>query len=299
MPKPAQYVTNTLTEIDISTVTDWLEVVESMKAMATVFAHVLPDPEIITTVDLKTMPTVTVTKTESASSRHWKPVEVVEVLTRTMTVVETEIYTSTSTSMELIRRTVAEEAVGSCTATIYSAVSTSSPAKTTTSSSKAATTTSKTTSKTTTTSTKESSTTTAKTTTKSTTSSKVLSVAPPAATQSGIVAGCTEWYIAQSGDYCYLVADMYGISVNTFMDWNPAVNPPSCNEMYAGDAYCVGISGSTTTAAVATTKAATTTTTSAVSSATTPTTPYVQYNGNGTVAAGWPSLADWVTFDDM
>ncbi|KAI6908337.1 hypothetical protein KC318_g15853, partial [Hortaea werneckii] len=62
---------------------------------------------------------------------------------------------------------------------------------------------------------------------------------PHAATQAGIVSDCTQWYVAQSGDYCYSVAERFGISVDTFMGWNPAVDPPACPNMLAGFAYCV------------------------------------------------------------
>jgi LysM repeat protein len=61
--------------------------------------------------------------------------------------------------------------------------------------------------------------------------SKCATVAAPAATQTGIVSGCTKWYTAKSGDYCYAIASANGIDTNTFMAWNPAVNAPSCNNI--------------------------------------------------------------------
>jgi LysM repeat protein len=62
-------------------------------------------------------------------------------------------------------------------------------------------------------------------------SSSCAAVAPPASTQTGIVSGCTKWYTAKSGDYCYAIASANGISTDTFMSWNPAVNAPSCNNI--------------------------------------------------------------------
>ncbi|KAI4763049.1 hypothetical protein E4T52_04816 [Aureobasidium sp. EXF-3400] len=143
-------------------------------------------------------------------------------------------------------------------------------------------------------------------------------VAPPASTQTGIVSGCTKWYTAKSGDYCYAIATANGISTDTFMSWNPAVNAPSCNNIQIGYAYCVaaGCSSSTPSSAakssVATTKsstqassAATTQSqtsaagTSAPSSTAIASTAYKMYSGNGTVAAGWPSQSSWVDFETM
>lgn len=112
------------------------------------------------------------------------------------------------------------------------------------------------------------------------------------------------------GDYCYLVAEKYDIPVDTFMEWNPAVNAPSCNNMQIDEAYCVAVgcssasststtlTTSTTGSAATSTKATTTTSTSAATS-TTSAVAYKMYTGNGTVAAGWPSLSDWLDFDTL
>ncbi|KAK4506803.1 hypothetical protein PRZ48_000536 [Zasmidium cellare] len=67
-------------------------------------------------------------------------------------------------------------------------------------------------------------------------------VPAPAATQHGIVSGCTKWYVAAPGDYCSTIADRYNIPVDTFMAWNPAVIAPICSNMNAGNAYCVSTS---------------------------------------------------------
>ncbi|KAH0365393.1 carbohydrate-binding module family 50 protein, partial [Aureobasidium melanogenum] len=151
-------------------------------------------------------------------------------------------------------------------------------------------------------------------------SSSCATVAAPASTQTGIVSGCTKWYTAKSGDYCYVIASANGISTDTFMAWNPAVNAPSCNNIQVGYAYCVATcsSSSASTAAassIATSPAASTatsatqtstsgsssssTSSSSSSSTSVASTAYKMYTGNGTVAAGWPSQSQWLDFDTM
>ncbi|KAI4724631.1 hypothetical protein E4T49_07646 [Aureobasidium sp. EXF-10728] len=144
-------------------------------------------------------------------------------------------------------------------------------------------------------------------------SSSCATVAPPASTQTGIVSGCTKWYTAKSGDYCYAIASANGISTDTFMSWNPAVNAPSCDSIWVGYAYCVaaGCSSSSTPSSAAKSSIATTqtsaqgstpttaTSTSAATSTAIASTAYKMYTGNGTVAAGWPSVSQWMTFDAM
>ncbi|KAI4856150.1 putative muramidase, partial [Aureobasidium sp. EXF-8846] len=155
-------------------------------------------------------------------------------------------------------------------------------------------------------------------------SSSCAAVAAPASTQTGIVSGCTKWYTAKSGDYCYAIASANGISTDTFMSWNPAVNAPSCDSIWVGYAYCVaasctsGTQSSAAKSSVATLKTSAATSaqsqtsaagtsaagtsaagTSAPSSTTIASTSYNMYSGNGTVAAGWPSQNSWVDFDTM
>ncbi|RMZ01361.1 hypothetical protein D0862_06405 [Hortaea werneckii] len=123
---------------------------------------------------------------------------------------------------------------------------------------------------------------------------------PHAATQAGIVSDCTQWYVAQSGDYCYSVAERFGISVDTFMEWNPAVDPPSCPNMLAGFAYCVATCDNPRISSVASTL-----TPASTASASSPTATgngldtYKTFTGNGTVGAGWPEMSEWVDFDYM
>ncbi|KAJ6118993.1 hypothetical protein N7471_013613 [Penicillium samsonianum] len=54
--------------------------------------------------------------------------------------------------------------------------------------------------------------------------------APPAPTQSGIVAHCLEWYMAQTNDSCTAIASAYSITLAQFNTWKPAVGD---------EAYCV------------------------------------------------------------
>lgn len=144
-------------------------------------------------------------------------------------------------------------------------------------------------------------------------------VAPPAPTQPDIIAGCSIWHIAEPGEFCYEVAQAFGISVDTFMAWNPAVIPPNCQSMLAGDAYCVGTCGGTPTASASysytsTLPSITTITTSSSSVPTvasssavgsyptalpttfSPSDVYHTYLGDGSVTDGWPSMNQWLNF---
>lgn len=155
------------------------------------------------------------------------------------------------------------------------------------------------------------------TTTKSTIdTSAPATVAAPAQTGAGTVSGCTKWYVAVPGDYCYLIATNNNIPVDTFMSWNPSVNPPNCNTLYAGYAYCVA---TTATGSAGDPNGGSPTPPSSVasspagysgyppsSSAAAPTsypsvTPngYRTYTGDGTVGAGWPTQDSWLSYDEM
>ncbi|CAD0053772.1 unnamed protein product [Aureobasidium pullulans] len=149
--------------------------------------------------------------------------------------------------------------------------------------------------------------------------SSCAAVAAPASTQTGIVSGCTKWYTAKSGDYCYAIASANGISTDTFMSWNPAVNAPSCDSIWVGYAYCVAAgcsssSSNTPSSAAKSSAQASTAKTSTVATAAAPSTKtstsvatstavasssYKMYTGDGTVAAGWPDQNQWIDFDTM
>lgn len=62
-------------------------------------------------------------------------------------------------------------------------------------------------------------------------------VSTPAAVQTGITSGCTQFYQAVSGDSCDSIASNYGISFQQFLEWNPAVGS-SCDNLWVGEYYC-------------------------------------------------------------
>ncbi|KAH8673362.1 hypothetical protein BX600DRAFT_535950 [Xylariales sp. PMI_506] len=76
------------------------------------------------------------------------------------------------------------------------------------------------------------------------------SMATPSPVQTGIVSGCTEFYEAVVGDSCDGIAANYGISLDQFYDWNPAVG--QCTDLEAGVYYCVSITGGSTSTRVST-----------------------------------------------
>lgn len=125
---------------------------------------------------------------------------------------------------------------------------------------------------------------------------------PPAATQPGVVAGCSKWYVAESGDYCAKIADQFGITLNTFFIWNPAVTAPDCTSLLAGDAYCVQVCGDTSLTSISTSYSPLPTPTASAplpSLTQGPNDKYNVYCGDGSEAQGWPSEDDWLEFDDL
>ncbi|EAW24579.1 uncharacterized protein NFIA_041570 [Aspergillus fischeri NRRL 181] len=70
------------------------------------------------------------------------------------------------------------------------------------------------------------------------TSSSATSTGPPGPTQTGVVANCQQWYVARTGDTCYDIAATYGITLDQFYAWNPAVGS-DCSGLRASYAYCV------------------------------------------------------------
>lgn len=45
-------------------------------------------------------------------------------------------------------------------------------------------------------------------------------------TQTGVVAGCQQFYTVQSGDSCYNIETTYGITFTQFFQWNPSGMSP-------------------------------------------------------------------------
>lgn len=69
---------------------------------------------------------------------------------------------------------------------------------------------------------------------KSTSSSAI----PGGPTQSGITAGCKQYYTVKSGDSCAGVESTFGISFAQLYAWNPAIGS-NCQYLVVGDAVCV------------------------------------------------------------
>ncbi|KAI1151806.1 hypothetical protein F4825DRAFT_451089 [Nemania diffusa] len=97
------------------------------------------------------------------------------------------------------------------------------------------------------------------TTTSSTTSSPTITGTPkPSPTQDGLIASCTTFYLAASGDTCTKIVNLYGtFTLSDFYAWNPAVGS-DCTGLQAKVYYCVGIPGTPT--AMPTTSTTTTST---------------------------------------
>ncbi|KAL1306478.1 hypothetical protein AAFC00_005173 [Neodothiora populina] len=81
----------------------------------------------------------------------------------------------------------------------------------------------------------------------------------PGPTQSGIVAGCDQWYVVVNKDTCQSIAANFSISITQFENWNPAVGS-DCKSLWLNEAYCVHVPGATTIAPSSTSSAAPTTT---------------------------------------
>ncbi|KAH0525992.1 hypothetical protein TsFJ059_009377 [Trichoderma semiorbis] len=94
----------------------------------------------------------------------------------------------------------------------------------------------------------------------STTTTSGNGIITPTPTQSGMVSNCDAFYKVVSGDGCADIATAYGISLNNFYAWNPAVGT-TCAGLWPDYYVCVGIKGSTTTKASTTTKVTPSTTT--------------------------------------
>lgn len=65
-------------------------------------------------------------------------------------------------------------------------------------------------------------------------------VTTPTPTQAGMVSDCDTFYYVQSGDGCWTIANEYGISLDDFYVWNPAVND-DCSGLWPDYYVYVGI----------------------------------------------------------
>jgi hypothetical protein len=104
---------------------------------------------------------------------------------------------------------------------------------------------------------------------------------PPGPTMSGSPANCNKWALVTDGLSCTTMASQAGISLAQFLEWNPAVSSDCSTNYWLGEAYCVGVSGST--------PATTTTTTSPGSS---PTPPGPTMSGSPADCNKWALVTD-------
>ena len=96
-------------------------------------------------------------------------------------------------------------------------------------------------------------------------------ITTPSPIQTGMVSDCDAFYQVVGGDTCATIASDYGISLEDFYEWNPAVGD-TCANLLAEDYVCVGITGDSA-AATSTTAVSATSTTSSSGGVATPT-PY-------------------------
>jgi len=71
-----------------------------------------------------------------------------------------------------------------------------------------------------------------------TTDGQTTTVSPPAPTPTGTTPECYVWHVVISGDTCFLLTTMYGMTFSQFKLWNPQLDD-QCSNLLLGDAYCV------------------------------------------------------------
>lgn len=62
--------------------------------------------------------------------------------------------------------------------------------------------------------------------------------ATPTPTQTGVATGCKKWHMVVKGDGCPEIAKRYGVDVEDFKKWNPAVKA-DCTLLETGFNVCV------------------------------------------------------------
>lgn len=64
--------------------------------------------------------------------------------------------------------------------------------------------------------------------------------AGPSPTQDGIISTCQRYHLAESGNTCQIIVDLYGtFTLAQFLSWNPAVGS-DCMTLFRGYYYCIG-----------------------------------------------------------
>ncbi|EAU29448.1 predicted protein [Aspergillus terreus NIH2624] len=66
------------------------------------------------------------------------------------------------------------------------------------------------------------------------------STVPPYPRQTGIVSECNRYYRVLNGDNCWSITRHYGINIDDFYHWNPAVGP-ACETLWVGYYVCIGV----------------------------------------------------------
>ncbi|KAL5361217.1 hypothetical protein BJX96DRAFT_176032 [Aspergillus floccosus] len=59
--------------------------------------------------------------------------------------------------------------------------------------------------------------------------------------QTGIVPECNRYHRVVNGDNCWAITRQYGINIDDFYRWNPAVGP-ACETLWVGYYVCIGVS---------------------------------------------------------
>ncbi|KAG2421924.1 hypothetical protein HFD88_005900 [Aspergillus terreus] len=67
------------------------------------------------------------------------------------------------------------------------------------------------------------------------------STVPPYPRQTGIVSECNRYHRVVNGDNCWSISRQYGINIDDFYRWNPAVGP-ACETLWVGYYVCIGVS---------------------------------------------------------
>lgn len=70
------------------------------------------------------------------------------------------------------------------------------------------------------------------------------SVSTPSPVQTGIATTCDEYYLVVSGNTCETIAEKYGVDLDLFYSWNPAIGD-ECQGLGSGYYVCVDVSGYT------------------------------------------------------
>ncbi|KAE8167889.1 hypothetical protein BDV40DRAFT_311378 [Aspergillus tamarii] len=73
--------------------------------------------------------------------------------------------------------------------------------------------------------------------------SKGSSASDPQPHQTGIPANCNKWHYVVDRDECETIATKYGITLQQFYTWNPAIGA-TCRFLWKHNYVCVGITGS-------------------------------------------------------